>query len=124
MSAHMRYLTIEQREALQEALEQRIAQLRGEIAGGLPLTSPGEQTGDEAAADLETSLEASELERVTSQVKEALIALDRLHDPAYGVCGNCGADIPYVRLLANPTATRCVACQQQREHSTPHPATL
>lgn len=38
-------------------------------------------------------------------------ALERLHTPDYGVCAGCGADIPYVRLLGDPGARRCRACE-------------
>jgi len=38
-------------------------------------------------------------------------ALARLHTPDYGVCARCGADIPYVRLEADPLRRRCPACE-------------
>ncbi|MDN3496749.1 TraR/DksA C4-type zinc finger protein [Planococcus sp. APC 4015] len=31
-------------------------------------------------------------------------------DGTYGVCTDCGEPIPAARLVARPTATRCVAC--------------
>lgn len=34
-----------------------------------------------------------------------------LRQPDYGVCQSCGGDIPYVKLLAEPLARRCPACQ-------------
>jgi RNA polymerase-binding transcription factor DksA len=37
--------------------------------------------------------------------------LRRLHSPGYGVCRGCGADIPYVRLAAQPAALYCAACE-------------
>jgi RNA polymerase-binding transcription factor DksA len=37
-------------------------------------------------------------------------ALQRLHTPEFGVCESCGADIPYVRLAANPRLRRCASC--------------
>jgi RNA polymerase-binding transcription factor DksA len=37
-------------------------------------------------------------------------AFDRLHTPRYGVCESCGADIAFIRLVADPTLTRCSAC--------------
>lgn len=40
-------------------------------------------------------------------------ALDRLRDGHYGVCEDCGADIPTERLRFRPEATRCVDCQQR-----------
>jgi RNA polymerase-binding transcription factor DksA len=123
MSAiRMRYLTIEQRESLRAGLERLIERLRGEIAHG-PLPNHNEETDDEAIADLETSLEVAGLERAAAQVREAEAALERLHDPSYGVCAGCGADIPYVRLLAYPAATRCIACQRERERELAAPAT-
>ncbi len=37
-------------------------------------------------------------------------ALERLGTPDYGVCESCGADIPFVRLAANPGLRRCARC--------------
>ncbi len=38
------------------------------------------------------------------------IALKRLHEPDYGVCVECGKDIGFVRLIADPWALHCQAC--------------
>ena len=40
--------------------------------------------------------------------------LRRLHSPDYGVCRKCGADIPYVRLMAQPETEYCAACGPER----------
>ena len=37
-------------------------------------------------------------------------ALERLHQPDYGVCIECGRDIEFVRLEADPSALHCRAC--------------
>jgi RNA polymerase-binding transcription factor len=37
--------------------------------------------------------------------------LARLHTPDYGVCADCGRDIPYARLEGDPLARRCAACE-------------
>ena len=42
-----------------------------------------------------------------SQLK---VALERLHAPDYGVCIECGRDIGYDRLEADPDALHCKAC--------------
>ena len=39
-----------------------------------------------------------------------------LHEPDFGLCVDCDADIPFARLQANPSAKRCVACQARAEH--------
>jgi DnaK suppressor protein len=111
----MHYFTIEQRESLQATLQGLVERLRGEIAGAMHLPRHSEETDDDAVADLETELDVSELERSTRLLRAAEAALERLHDPAFGLCEDCGGDIPYARLASNPVATRCVACQAKRE---------
>jgi RNA polymerase-binding transcription factor DksA len=37
-------------------------------------------------------------------------ALQRLHQPDYGVCIECGKDIAFVRLDADPGALHCGDC--------------
>ena len=44
-------------------------------------------------------------------------ALARLHEPDFGLCVDCNAEIPYARLSANPIATRCVSCQAKHERN-------
>jgi len=38
-----------------------------------------------------------------------------LHEPDFGLCEDCHAEIPYARLAANPAAARCVDCQKLAE---------
>ena len=56
-------------------------------------------------------MEVDALERHSNELKALEAALLRLHTPDYGECADCSEDIPYVRLQANPLATRCTACQ-------------
>lgn len=42
-------------------------------------------------------------------------ALNRIESGDYGVCIDCGVEIPEPRLIANPFALRCVACEEKRE---------
>jgi DnaK suppressor protein len=128
----MRYLTIEQRELLQAKLAERAAALRGEIAAALRrsgseaalgLANHLDEIDDEAVADLESSIEIAEIERDVLELRDVEQALKRLHEPDYGVCADCGAEIPYSRLSAKPWATRCISCQRLLERSQA-PATL
>ncbi|GAA1844589.1 TraR/DksA family transcriptional regulator [Microbacterium koreense] len=41
------------------------------------------------------------------------VALRRVDAPGFGCCADCGCRIPNERLVARPTATRCVACAQK-----------
>jgi DnaK suppressor protein len=38
------------------------------------------------------------------------LALQRLHQPDYGVCIECGRDIAFVRLRDDPDALHCADC--------------
>jgi DnaK suppressor protein len=42
-------------------------------------------------------------------------ALQRLDEGTYGICAECGADIPEARLRALPFALRCRACEESHE---------
>ena len=46
-------------------------------------------------------------DRTLEQIEEAL---DRIEDGNYGVCEECGAEIPKARLNAIPYAVLCVRC--------------
>ncbi len=100
----MHYFTIEQRETLQHQLEARAAALRQEI-------------GDDERADLNAEPEAVALDLDVAELRAVETALARVHMPGIGLCEECGAEIPYARLSANPAATRCIGCQAQRERA-------
>jgi DnaK suppressor protein len=101
----MHYFTIEQRERLQHALEARAAALREEI-------------GSDVKANLDAEPEAVALALDVAELREVEAALGRLHEPEFGVCADCSAQVPFSRLLANPAARRCVACQAKSEKAT------
>ena len=42
-------------------------------------------------------------------------ALDRIEDGTYGICEDCGEEIPEKRLEANPYIMVCVVCAEERE---------
>lgn len=52
---------------------------------------------------------------VPSRAIEAVEALRRIQEGTYGLCIDCGKRIPAARLAIKPEATRCVACQSERE---------
>jgi DnaK suppressor protein len=45
-------------------------------------------------------------------VQKIDLALSRLEDGTYDQCANCGAEIPVARLLAKPSVSLCVPCQE------------
>jgi RNA polymerase-binding transcription factor DksA len=48
-------------------------------------------------------------------VRDINTARERLSAGTYGICADCGEAIAYERLLAYPTAKRCIHCQRLYE---------
>jgi len=122
----VRYLTLEQRKSLARKLSERTSVLRedissalrrSEIPGAAALVNHFEEIDDEAVANLETSIEVAEIERDLRELRRAKQALLRLDTPDFGSCADCGEEIPFARLAAEPTATRCFACQTLAERA-------
>lgn len=117
------HLTAGQRAWLRAELEQRHNQLArriGEHRGGRSRIEYAReqrtQDDDDAPqreAERETDLAISDFEaRELAELSEALRRLDR---DTYGLCADCGTEIPFDRLRAEPWAARCVACAAARE---------
>lgn len=118
-------LTAGQRAQLEAALTERRRALEHQLAEHLHGQSRAErahdvltQDGDDAPQRLPerdiaaalTDLERAELDAVAA-------ALKRLERGEYGRCVDCGIDIPFDRLKAEPWALRCVDCASARERA-------
>ena len=121
-----RKLTAAERGTLAKQLEERRRVLRSELAAKLEtqdnpallgLRNRMEETDDWAVADLETALDVAEVSRDAGELREVEAALLRVKDGSYGECVDCGTHIPFARLHANPSASRCIACQERLEAS-------
>ena len=119
-------LTAAERSTLAGALEDRRRVLRAELSEKLNtqdnpallgLRNRMEESDDWAVADLETALDVAEVSRDAGELREVDAALLRIKDKSNGECIDCGTDIPYARLHANPSASRCIACQERVEAS-------
>ncbi len=114
---------------LQQMRTDLIAQLRAQRGGkvGRAEAAPDQhddQSGDRSQLDAERDLAMAWDERETAQLNAIEAALKRIAQGSYGICTDCGVDIPTARLHANPTTLRCVACQNtvERAHGgEPHP---
>jgi RNA polymerase-binding transcription factor len=70
---------------------------------------------DVSVADMLTDVDIAEMDRDVSELREIEAALARIVQGKYGVCADCGTEIDYERLAAQPAATRCIGCQAKRE---------
>ena len=116
--------TAAQRRTLATQLEARRRLLRAELQAKLNtqdnpallgLQNRIQESEDWAVADLETALDVAEVSRDAAELRDVEAALARMNDGTYGACVECGEAIPYARLEANPSAARCIACQEKLE---------
>ena len=75
-------------------------------------------SGDLSVADDTSSADFADARRDIEEYQAGRAALARLDSGDYGVCADCGEDIPAERLQAQPFAIRCTACQERRERAT------
>ena len=117
-------LTVAQRGEYEAKLVARRIALRAEIEAKLNtqdnpaligLRNRMEETDDWAVADLETALDVAEVSRDAAEIREVEAALARMADGTFGECLACGQAIPYLRLVASPSAPLCIACQEKLE---------
>ncbi|WP_345739450.1 TraR/DksA C4-type zinc finger protein [Virgibacillus salarius] len=64
--------------------------------------------GDTASELFERSKDLALNEHAERELEEINAALHAIEEGTYGICSECGADIPYERLAAIPTADRCI----------------
>jgi DnaK suppressor protein len=77
---------------------------------------------EDAAVGQEFELADAAIERLAREVAQCERALQRMDQERYGDCVDCGEPIPWPRLMAQPAAERCAACQHALE-SRSHGAT-
>ena len=123
-------LSKEQLEMQRRAIERRRIALAEELRGDAArsreesygaLAGAVTDTADEAVADLLADLDNAELSRDLAELRAMEAARERLAKGSYGVCAECGDDIPFERLAVEPAASRCIACQRVHEKTFAHP---
>jgi DnaK suppressor protein len=70
---------------------------------------------DEAEADRLDDVRFAEIEIDRTRLHDIEQAEQRMACGRYGICVDCGEAIPRERLLAQPIAIRCAACQAAAE---------
>jgi RNA polymerase-binding transcription factor DksA len=101
------------RNALLEEIRGDVERTRAEPYASVAGVTP--DIGDQAVADLIADTGEAEVSRDLGELRALEAALKRLSEGAYGVCVDCGEDIPFARLQAQPAAERCLDCQQRHE---------
>lgn len=119
----MKHLSTSERHALAERLEVMRQHVLDELRRTAPVDGLGESSPQQ---EVHSNADQAEAQRM-DEVRFAEIEIDRrrLHDieqarqrmaqGRYGICVDCGEDIPSERLLSQPVAVRCAACQDAAE---------
>jgi RNA polymerase-binding transcription factor DksA len=99
-----------QRDQLHRALELRREVLLGELSREAALHR--EVGATDAITD---AAEDADALRDLAELRDIEAARQRAIEGRYGICTDCGADIGFERLHAEPEAARCIECQRRHE---------
>jgi DnaK suppressor protein len=105
---------------LQAQRRQLLGEIRAKIAASgesLGFANQSKITDDDALADAAAEMDVAMVIRESRELQEIEAALARIADGSYGICADCGGEIGSARLKANPTAKRCLHCQENSERA-------
>lgn len=106
---------------LKAQLDERHSVMRAEIraeleaAGEERLAREVGDLEDRALASLLEGVRIADIERDVAKLCDIEAVFARMGRGDYGACEDCGEAVPYKRLLAFPTAKRCLASQVRFE---------
>ena len=83
------------------------------------IDTEGDET-DEIQANMILELANQLSFRDNNKITQINDALHKIEDNTYGLCEDCGDDIPEKRLMANPHFLTCVTCAEERELENKH----
>lgn len=101
----------EVRNELDESENQHLSALMG--------NDPGD-SGDLSLADELADLNILRVDRQIKELREIETKLTQAKEGSLNECIDCDMEIGWQRLLAYPTAVRCVSCQERHEQMYAH----
>lgn len=106
---------LESRErSLESSMQEHVVRLRS-----LNAPDPNAPVGDVAdlaEIEIERDKENTAVERGMRELHEIEVTRARIATGEAGACIDCGEPIGFERLMVQPTALRCVECQEQAEN--------
>jgi DnaK suppressor protein len=115
---HFRDVLQQRRDAVVEALDHLHKENAGSLedeTGELVSGSADQHMADTATETVDREIDYT-LEEHDGRLLHAIDeALARIDAGTYGICVNCGAQIPPERLEAMPWATLCIDCKRKEE---------
>lgn len=95
-------------------LEQERSELSGKSYHKHEIDIDGDET-DEVQGNVIIELQNQLHSRHQAKLYQISDALKRIKDNEYGLCQDCGEDIPEKRLSINPYFVTCISCAESRE---------
>ena len=117
--------------SIRHALDRFDAEVRAEMRAALVEARSGDggaagevhDLGEESVADELRSVNSALAERHAHELRLVAEVRRRIDNNEVDDCAEFGGDIGVKRLLANPIAERCVACEARRERTHAHAGT-
>jgi len=108
-------MTQEERDEIRNHIKNEISTLEESINTLTELTNSEVQSDANdwfSSKESNASKEINELalEKAKQRIIILTNTLGRIDTPDYGICIKCNKPIPFARLKAVPTATRCISC--------------
>jgi DnaK suppressor protein len=108
---------LEERSRVEHALATLRDEHRGSLDDEVEEVAP---TNDNHLAETATATLGREIDYTLGENSEQVLAeidaaLQRIEDGTYGICVNCGGEIPLARLEAQPWASLCIDCKRRAE---------
>jgi RNA polymerase-binding transcription factor DksA len=114
---HCHELLVQRRVALRAALIETLQSAEAASAGARAIEV--HDSKDDAFADLLKGLRDTEAMQVRDELSAIQSALRRIAEGNYGTCSDCDREIGRQRLLVQPSAQRCLPCQERAESRPP-----
>ncbi len=123
----MANFTDDQLAQLKTAMQKRYLELQEGIRRELEHANSGRSIDlGESLSNIPDDIDTALVDRQIIEMRELEMSLKYLMELEVGDCIDCGNEIGFDRLLAYPSAQRCIECQQRYEKAYPHesPPTL
>ena len=105
----------------QHLLDARLAEHHQGLSRAEHASAVLAQDGDDAPQrEGEREVDMALSDRTLVELGQVSAAMRRVQAEDFGVCTDCGVDIPFDRLKVEPWATRCVACESAQEARAAH----
>lgn len=118
----MANFTEDQLAQLKAAQQKRYLELQEEVRRELGHSSDAQDVFD-SATNIPDDIDTALVDRQINEMRELEMSIKYLQELEFGDCIDCDSEIGFDRLLAYPSAQRCIQCQTRYEKTYPNEST-